>query len=89
MSTVFLTGGTGFVGSHVLRELRSAGYGVRALVRNRRNLESNGDGVDVVTGDLTDTGSLARALEGCRYVVHCAAVNGRLQLGAGLSCCLS
>jgi dihydroflavonol-4-reductase len=68
---VFLTGATGFVGSHVLRELLAAGYKVRALVRNPdaklRNCET-------VVGDLTRSGELVSALAGCRYLVHCAAL---------------
>ncbi len=67
---VFLTGATGFVGSHVLRELRAAGYDVRALVRDR---DAKLDAESVV-GDLAETGALARAIDGCRYVVHCAAL---------------
>lgn len=70
VSTVFLTGATGFVGGHVLRALREARYDVRALVRS-------GDATldaEVVAGDLNETGALARALDGCRYVVHCAAL---------------
>lgn len=69
-STVFLTGATGFVGGHVLRALREAGYGVRALVRSRDvRLDA-----EIVAGDLLQPGSLARALDGCGYVVHCAAL---------------
>lgn len=67
---VFLTGGSGFVGGHVLRELLSAGYRVRALSRTNDLV----DGVTVVAGDLQHTGEFARAMEGCRYVVHCAAL---------------
>lgn len=68
---VFLTGASGFIGSHVLRELVDAGYAVRALVRG--HLHTNGD-VEIVRGDLRRPGEFARALEGCRYVVHCAAL---------------
>ena len=56
---VFLTGGSGFVGGHVLRELLSAGYRVRALSRTNNLV----DGVTVVTGDLQHTGEFARAME--------------------------
>jgi dihydroflavonol-4-reductase len=70
VSTVFLTGATGFVGGHVLRELRAAGYAVRALARSRdAKLDA-----EIVVGDLNETGLLARAIDGCRYVVHCAAL---------------
>lgn len=66
---VFLTGASGFVGSHVLRELLSAGYSVRSLRRPQAD-----DKVEVVQGDLRRVGDFARALEGCRYLVHCAAL---------------
>jgi dihydroflavonol-4-reductase len=68
---VFLTGATGFVGSHVLRELVASGYRVRALVRTT---DTNLEDCETVAGDLTHTGELARALDGCRYLVHCAAL---------------
>jgi dihydroflavonol-4-reductase len=67
---VFLTGASGFVGSHVLRELLAAGYTVRALMRS----PSVTPGVETVAGDLRRVGEFARALEGCRYLIHCAAL---------------
>ncbi len=73
---VFLTGATGFIGSHVLRELLAAGYAVRALVRNPSIVLSlaKEDRVERVAGDMRRVGGFARALEGCRYLVHCAAL---------------
>lgn len=70
---VFLTGATGFIGRHVLRALRGAGYDVRALARDR---ESAGrlEGAEAVVGDLRRPGTLARPMAGCRYLVHCAAL---------------
>jgi len=67
---VFLTGASGFVGHHVLRALRAAGYPVRALARSP--LETDAE-CEIVSGDLRRPGDLARSLEGCRYLVHCAA----------------
>ena len=71
--TVFLTGASGFVGAHVLRELLAAGYYVRALSRASTGPEPV-EGLAIVTGDLTNSGGFAKALDGCRYVVHCAAL---------------
>ncbi|HTV91603.1 MAG TPA: NAD-dependent epimerase/dehydratase family protein [Verrucomicrobiae bacterium] len=67
---VFLTGGSGFVGAHVLRALLAAGYRVRALARGPM---APLDGCEIVSGDLRRSGTLAHALDGCRYLVHCAA----------------
>jgi dihydroflavonol-4-reductase len=72
--TTLVTGATGFVGSAVARALAASGHTLRLLSRassDRRNLQ--GLDAEVVTGDLTDPDSLARAAAGCRYVVHVAA----------------
>lgn len=70
---VFLTGATGFVGGHVLRELASRGHLVRALVRNRKKLEGNQDFIDrVVDGDLSDTRALEEGVAGAEAVIHVA-----------------
>lgn len=70
----FVTGATGFVGSHVVRHLLAQGETVRVLARansSLRNLE--GLKVEVITGDLTDPISLSKGLKGCRRVYHVAA----------------
>ena len=69
-----VTGGTGFVGAHVVRALLARGAAVRCLVRpgsNRSNLE--GLAVDLVEGDLRDRCSLDRALRGVETLYHVAA----------------
>jgi dihydroflavonol-4-reductase len=69
-----VTGATGFVGAAVARALGAAGWQVRALVRSgsdRSNLQPLA--WDVVEGDLADSSSLERALEGCAGLFHVAA----------------
>jgi nucleoside-diphosphate-sugar epimerase len=74
---VLVTGGTGFVGSHSVRALRSAGHTLRLLARSREKVERVFPGAapaDLVVGDVTDPAAVAKALDGVDAVVHCAAV---------------
>jgi dihydroflavonol-4-reductase len=73
MMTLFLTGGTGFVGSHVARAFLVHGWRVRALVRRPDRAGLLPRGTEVVTGDLCDGSTYRDQLEGCAAVVHCAA----------------
>jgi dihydroflavonol-4-reductase len=71
---ILVTGGTGFLGAHIVRALVRRGERPRCLVRatsDRRNLE--GLPVEIVPGDLTDAASLNRATKGVASVFHCAA----------------
>jgi len=70
--TVLVTGGAGFIGSHVVDRLRAHGHEPRIydLVRSPY---VNGD-VEHVVGDLLDRDALGRATRGCDAVVHLAAV---------------
>src|SRR5271170_5832780 len=69
-----VTGATGFVGTHVARQLLSAGHSVRVLVRPTSNPKSlDGLAVERVEGDLRDVLSLDRAMRGVRWVFHVAA----------------
>jgi hopanoid-associated sugar epimerase len=70
----FVTGGTGFVGAHVVRALLRRGRSVRCLVRSSSRLSNLEElPVEVVPGDVTDPASLSRAMAGARTVFHCAA----------------
>jgi NADH dehydrogenase len=66
---VFVTGGTGFVGSAIIEELVSRNYSVNALVREgkSRALRSN---VNEIRGDLFDDRLLAEGLRGCSAAIH-------------------
>jgi dihydroflavonol-4-reductase len=69
-----VTGGTGFIGAHIVRALLQDGRAVRCLVRQgsrRDNLE--GLNVELVVGDVTDTASLNAAMAGVSTLYHCAA----------------
>jgi dihydroflavonol-4-reductase len=70
----FVTGATGFVGSHVVRQLLIRGDRVRILARNssrKSNIEAFG--CEIAIGDLRDSMSLLRCVQGCRYAYHVAA----------------
>jgi NADH dehydrogenase len=74
---ILVTGGTGFIGPRVVHALRDRDKPVRALVR-----EPSGEkattlaawGAELVQGDMTDTASLRRAVEGSDVVVHLVAI---------------
>ena len=73
---VFVTGGNGFVGSHVVRLLLAGGYEVRTLLRETSNT-ARIDGLDNEShlGDILDIESLRLGLKGCDAIVHLASVS--------------
>jgi dihydroflavonol-4-reductase len=71
---VFITGATGFVGSHVAQELSRHGADLRILIRSTSKLENlAGLPAETVTGDLLQVGALRSAVSGCDAVMHVAA----------------
>lgn len=81
MTTVLLTGASGFLGVHTTQALLDRGHRVRALVRSPDKLTDHlrplglagDDRVQAVAGDMTDATAVRRAVEGCEAVVHAAA----------------
>ena len=68
---ILVTGGTGFVGSHLIRRMRQEGIPVRAIVRDPGTARTLKDlGVDVVKGDIADTDSLEKATVGVERIIH-------------------
>ncbi|HEY1659585.1 MAG TPA: hopanoid-associated sugar epimerase [Candidatus Sulfotelmatobacter sp.] len=71
---IFLTGATGFLGSHVAHALAEQGANLRLLVRPTSNLKNlEGLKAETATGDLRDPASLEKAISGCDTVIHVAA----------------
>jgi len=69
----FVTGATGFIGSHVVRLLQIRGDRIRVFARNSRATQDlQGVGCEVVIGDLKDAVSLVRCVQGCQRVYHIA-----------------
>lgn len=69
----FVTGGTGFIGSHLIEELLGDGHNVTVLTRSRSNATDLPDGVEVVEGDITNKESLREGIAGVDGVFHLAA----------------
>ena len=71
---VFVTGATGFLGSHVARVLIEQGAKLRLLVRNSSDLRNIADlSAEQVLGDLREPASIEKAIAGCEVVFHVAA----------------
>jgi nucleoside-diphosphate-sugar epimerase len=72
---VFVTGGTGFIGGHVVRQLRERGDEVRALVRTpEKGAALEALGCDLVPGTLSDKDAIRTGMEGCDAAIHGAAI---------------
>ncbi len=73
-STTFVTGGTGFLGRHLIPALCRAGHHVRVLARHpdAHLWLKRYPNVEIVQGDVLDAASLRTAMRGCAYVIHAA-----------------
>lgn len=74
--TTLVTGGTGFIGGHLVRRLVERGDRVRALVREGTDA-SGLAGVEIARGDVCDEVAVNRAVEGCALVFHLAGLTNR------------
>jgi nucleoside-diphosphate-sugar epimerase len=80
MSTVLVTGATGFIGSHLTRFLVDRGYRVRCLVRKTSSVEwLQGLDIECVEADLLDRQDLGRAVDGVDCVFHLAGLTSALR----------
>jgi nucleoside-diphosphate-sugar epimerase len=72
---VFVTGGTGFIGGVIVRQLRDRGDDVVCLVRNPEKGKAVAAlGCELAAGDLSDAAALRAGMEGCDAVIHAAAI---------------
>jgi nucleoside-diphosphate-sugar epimerase len=78
MSLMLVTGGAGFIGSHIAERLLSEGHAVRVLdnfsTGRRENLAGFGTEIDLVEGDIRDLDAVSRAVGGVDAVFHEAAL---------------
>jgi nucleoside-diphosphate-sugar epimerase len=78
MANYLVTGGAGFIGSNIVRELLLRGDAVRVLdnfaTGRRENLDDVRDRIDLVEGSICDPDAVRRAVSGMDYVLHQAAV---------------
>ena len=70
---LFITGATGFVGSHVARMAAQQGAELRLLARKTSNIANLPPSAEVVVGDLREPAGFATALRGCDALIHVAA----------------
>lgn len=73
---VFVTGGTGFIGSHTCHALLDAGHTIKLFVRNKAKAKALfGNKIrSIVVGDIANASDVEKALKGCEAVIHMAAM---------------
>ena len=72
---ILVTGGTGFIGPKIVHALRAQDREVRALVRSPdRSAQLASWGVELATGDVTDSVTVRNAIDGCTHVIHLVAI---------------
>jgi dihydroflavonol-4-reductase len=72
---MFITGATGFIGTHLVKRLAQTEHELICLVRNTSKVDSLKElGVTIITGDVTDKHSLLEGMKGCQLVINLATV---------------
>ncbi len=83
MSYCLVTGGAGFIGSHLVDRLVQDGHRVRILdnlsAGRRENFAHHGSKVGFIQGDIRDAGAVARAVRNIEFVFHAAAIRAVLR----------
>mgnify|MGYP000915156265 CR=1 FL=1 len=81
---VFVTGSTGYIGSHLIQGLLAEGYKINAYCRSaeKGNLISK-PGVSLFYGDLDDPDAITTAMQDCQFVFHVAALAKVLKIDLG------
>jgi dihydroflavonol-4-reductase len=70
---IFVTGATGFIGTHLVQRLALTEHRMVCLVRKTSNVSTLKEvGATLVTGDVTDRDSLLQAMNGCCWVINLA-----------------
>lgn len=75
LQRILVTGGSGFVGSHLAEHLLGEGYSVRIFDNRPYPYDTFGGRMEITLGDLQSTADIERAIEGCAGIVHLAAVS--------------
>ena len=72
--SIFITGGTGYIGAHLLKKLTDSGEKIHALVRSEKKAtDIKHPNVTIFEGDIMNKESIKAAMQGCNKVYHLAA----------------